>query len=176
MSATTTPIHIRKALPQDVPLILAFIKLHAAYEGAPTKCHATESKLLTTLFTPHPYASAIFAVLNGHEVALAIYFFSFSTAVGPCFFLEDLIVAEEYRGRGVGTAILRELAKVCVERGCGRMEWGAFRGNVKAAEFYTKRVGARIVDDSTTFRLEEEALRDMANLDDRKTNEPSAGG
>ncbi|KAI8826538.1 N-acetyltransferase GCN5 [Fimicolochytrium jonesii] len=154
-------IKIRPAAPTDVPLILSFIRSLALFEKALDKVLATEASLTATLFGAHPYAHVVFACdeQSGREMGMALYFFNYSTwNAAPGLYLEDLMVAEEDRGKGVGTELLRYLAGVAVEKGCGRMEWQALDWNTPAIEFYRKKVGAKSQDEWIGFRLDGEAL------------------
>jgi len=156
------PISIRPATEADVPLILTFIRALAEYEREPAAVVATEADLRRWLFGPAPAAEVVFARMDGREVGFALFFANFSTWEGrPGLYLEDLFVLPDYRSLGVGRALLRHLARLVVERGYGRFEWSVLDWNEPAIDFY-KALGARPMDEWTTYRLEGEALRRLA--------------
>ncbi|KAJ3052755.1 hypothetical protein HK097_005711 [Rhizophlyctis rosea] len=162
---TTTPlITIRQATPTDVPLILDFIRILAEYEKAPERVHATETSLKETLFGLRPFAHVVFATWEGvGEVAMALWFYNYSTWESrPGIYLEDLIVKEEYRHKGIGTILLRYLATRAVSENCARFEWAALDWNTPAINFY-RQVGAKSLDEWISFRLEGPELMNFAN-------------
>src|ERR1700682_4267502 len=121
---------IRTATESDVPLILRFIRDLAEYERMLDKCVASEEALRETLFGARPYAEVIFACEDGVKVGFALFFHNYSTFLAqPGIYLEDLFVVPEHRGRGIGRALLKELARLAVERGCGRLEWAVLDWN-----------------------------------------------
>ncbi len=146
----------------DVPLILSFIRALAEYERLAHEVEATEKALGATLFGPRPYAEVVFAVVDGKEVGFALFFHNYSTFLArPGLYLEDLFVLPESRGQGVGKALLRELARIALERGCGRFEWWVLDWNEPSIEFY-RRQGAVPMDEWTVFRVTGEALKNLA--------------
>ncbi|KAJ3013872.1 hypothetical protein HKX48_005478 [Thoreauomyces humboldtii] len=152
-------VSIREATIEDCPLIVEFVRDLAEFEKALDKVEADKTSFEKTLFGPHPFAHVVFASLDGKEVGMALYFFNYSTWRGrPGLYLEDLMVRETARGAGVGTALLRYLAQLAVEKGCGRMEWQALDWNTPAVDFYVKKVKATPMDEWTQFRLQEESL------------------
>ena len=154
--------HIRPATERDVPLILEFIKGLAQYERLLHEVVATEESLRETLFGARRYAEVLFCHLGETPAAFALYFHNYSTFLGrPGLYLEDLYVKEEFRGRGLGRALLRHLARLAKERGCGRLEWAVLDWNEPAINFY-KALGAIPMDEWTVFRLTGEALDRMA--------------
>ena len=154
-------ITFRKATAQDCGLILDFIKALAEYEKMSDDVEATPEMLEKWLFEESS-AQVVFAVAEGREVGFALYFYNFSTFVGkPGLYLEDLFVLPEYRGRGYGKAILRHLAGIAAERGCGRMEWSCLDWNTPSIGFY-KSLGAIPMDQWTVYRLTENAIKDLA--------------
>ncbi|HEY8750200.1 MAG TPA: GNAT family N-acetyltransferase [Tepidisphaeraceae bacterium] len=156
------PIDIRPANPSDVPTILQFIRELAEYEKLSDQATATESLLNEHLFGASPVASALIAELDGTAVGFALYFYNFSTFVGrPGIYLEDLFVRPDARGAGVGRALLKALAKLAVERNCGRLEWAVLDWNTPAIGFY-KKLGAVPMDDWTVFRIAGDALTHLA--------------
>lgn len=151
----------RPAGREDVPLILRFIRDLAAYERMSDQVVADEATLEEWLFDRNK-AEVLFAVLEGTEVGFALFFHNFSTFLGRAgLYLEDLFVLPEYRGRGVGRAILRRLAALAVERGCGRLEWWCLDWNAPSIAFY-RSLGAEPMSDWTVYRIAGETLRDLA--------------
>ena len=148
---------------EDVPLILEFIRHLAEYERLAHEVSATEEGLRKTLFGERKVAEVVFALLDGKEVAFALFFHNYSTFLAkPGLYLEDLFVLPEYRGQGVGKAMLRHLAGVALERGCGRFEWWVLDWNEPSIEFY-RRQGAVAMDEWTVFRVTGEALERLAS-------------
>lgn len=155
---------IRETSEADAPLILEFIRGIAEYEKLSHAVVATEESLRESLFRQRA-AEVLIAELDSEPVAFAVFFHNFSTFVGRRgLYLEDLFVKPEYRGRGVGRALLKHLARIAVERGCGRMEWIVLDWNAPAIKFY-EQIGARPLDEWTTFRLTGEALENLAAND-----------
>ena len=151
----------RKAEERDCGLILSFIRALAAYEKMLDEVVATEDLIRERLFR-RQRAEVLFACEDGKEVGFALFFHNFSTFVGrEGLYLEDLYVLPEYRGRGYGKAILKKLAAVAVERGCGRMEWVCLDWNKPSIEFY-RSLGARPMDEWTIYRLAGESLETLA--------------
>ena len=152
---------IRKAEERDCGLILHFIKELAAYEKMSDEVVATEELLKEWLFEKHA-AEVLFACENGKEVGFALFFHNFSTFVGRAgLYLEDLYVLPESRGKGYGKAILKRLAAIAVERGCGRMEWVCLDWNKPSMDFY-RSLGARPMDEWTIWRVAGETLDQLA--------------
>src|SRR5262249_19187044 len=148
----------------DVPVVLNMIRALAEYEKLSEHVVATETMLDRSLFGPEPAAEVLLAFLDDRPVGFAVYFRSFSTFLGgPAMLLEDLCVVPESRGRGIGRHPLATVAKVAVERGCGRMDWSVLDWNAPAIEFY-RRLGARPLDDWTIYRLIGKTLTDVAAL------------
>jgi GNAT superfamily N-acetyltransferase len=165
-------IDIRMAVESDVPLILSFIEDLAEYERLRDSCVATEQKLRDSLFTDHPVAEVIIASIDGHAQGFALFFHNYSTFLAQRgIYLEDLFVKPEARGHGVGHALLSELARLTIERDCGRLEWAVLDWNQLAIDFYN-RIGAKPLSDWTTFRMTGEALHVLAS---RSATHPSAG-
>ncbi|KAI9002290.1 putative N-acetyltransferase [Gaertneriomyces semiglobifer] len=158
-------IIIRKAQPGDESLILKFVRELAIYEKAEDKVKATEEHYRKTIFEKH-FAHVVFACQDGKEVGMALYFFNYSTWEGkPGLYLEDLMVSQDARANGVGTALLRHLAKTAVEMDCARVEWMALDWNTPAIDFYVHKVKAKVLDEWSTFRLDGQALLDFASTD-----------
>jgi len=155
-------LQIAPATRDDVRLILDFIKELAAYEKLAHEVVATEEILLETLFGNRPYAEVLIASYDGQPVGYALFFHSFSTFVGrPSLYLEDLFVRPAMRGKGVGKALLAHLARLAIERKCGRFEWSVLNWNKPSIGFY-KSLGAQPMDEWTVYRLAGESLERMA--------------
>jgi GNAT superfamily N-acetyltransferase len=155
-------ITIRPATAADVPLILSFIKGLAEYEKLAHEVRATEAGLRETLFGPKPAAEVVIAHADGAPVGFCLFFHNYSTFMGqPGLYLEDLFVQPEWRGKGVGRALLSHLAKLAVQRKCARFEWAVLDWNAPAIAFY-RSLGAAPMHDWTVFRLAGEALTALA--------------
>jgi GNAT superfamily N-acetyltransferase len=153
---------IRSATPADVPAIARLIRALAEYEKLSHQVVLREEDLHRHLFGPRPYAEVVLAEEGGQVVGLALFFHNYSTFLSkPGLYLEDLFVLPEYRGRGHGKALLSYLAKLAVERDCGRFEWSVLDWNAPAIEFY-KSFGAEPMHDWTVFRVTGDALRRLA--------------
>lgn len=149
---------IREAQQGDVADILRLIKDLAIYEKEPDKVVATEEQLRAALFNPQPHVFAHVIEVDKRIVGMAVWFLNYSTWQGTHgIYLEDLYVEPEYRGRGYGLAMLKHLAKICVERGYGRFQWWVLDWNTPSIEFY-KSQGAIAMDEWTVFRVSDEAL------------------
>lgn len=147
----------RNATKDDCALILSFIKALAEYEKMSDDVVATEELLREWIFEKQK-AEVIFALEDGREVGFALFFHNFSTFVGRAgIYLEDLFVLPEYRKRGHGKALILELARIAVERKCGRMEWSCLDWNQPSIDFYLS-LGAKPMNEWTTYRLSGEAL------------------
>ncbi|MFD7889413.1 GNAT family N-acetyltransferase [Streptomyces albidoflavus] len=154
---------IRTARPADVPAVHAMIRDLASYEKALDEVHLTEEQLRAALFGPHPAAFAHLAEddTTGEPVGFALWFLNFSTWRGVHgIYLEDLYVRPEARGGGHGKALLRELARTCVERGYQRLEWSVLNWNEPSIRFY-ESLGARPQDEWTVYRLTDGALAEL---------------
>ena len=145
----------------DVGIILQFIRLLAEYEHMENDVVATEEILREWIFEKGK-AEVLFAVEDGREVGFALFCYNFSTFLGRAgIWLEDLFVLPEYRGKGYGKGLLKHLAKIAVERGCGRLEWYCLDWNQPSIEFY-RSLGAVPLDEWTTYRLTGDTLKKMA--------------
>ena len=152
---------IRYATEDDVPAILSFIRELAAYEKMSGEVVATEDLLREWIFE-RKRAEVLFALEDGREVGFALFFHNFSTFLGRAgIYLEDLFVRPGYRGRGYGKALLRELARIAVERGCGRLEWACLDWNRSSIGFYLS-LGAEAMNDWTVYRVVGRTLEDLA--------------
>jgi GNAT superfamily N-acetyltransferase len=157
------PPNIRVATPGDVPAIARMIRELAEFEREPDAVKATPEMLHDALFGPDAVASALLALDDdGESVGFALWYRSFSTWEGmPGLYLEDLYVAENQRGSGLGVKLLSALARIVVHRGWTRLEWSVLRWNSEAIAFYDS-LTARPLDDWLTYRLENEMLRSVA--------------
>jgi GNAT superfamily N-acetyltransferase len=155
-------LEIRAARPADVPVIAELIRGLARFEKLEDEVTMTEDLLAKGLFGNRPYAETLLAEEDGTPVGFALFFHNFSTFLArPGLYLEDLFVVPEHRGHGVGRALLVALARVAVERGCGRLEWSVLGWNRDAIGFY-ERLGARPNSEWTVYRLTGQALRSLA--------------
>ncbi len=155
-------INVRTAVTVDVPVILSFIRALAEYENLTHACVATETELREHLFGPHPAAGVVIANLDEKPVGFALFFSTFSTFLAkPGIYLEDVFVLPEARGHGVGKALLKAVARIAVQRSCGRLEWAVLDWNDPAIGFY-KKLGAVPMDEWTTYRVTGESLRQLA--------------
>ena len=151
----------RNAQRNDVGLILQFIRELADYEKMLSEVVADEATLEEWIFDKQK-AEVIFALEGEKEVGFALYFHNFSTFLGRAGIdLEDLYVKPEYRGKGYGKAILKKLASIAVERGCGRLEWWCLDWNKPSIDFY-RSLGAEPMDDWTVYRIAGETLTNLA--------------
>ena len=158
MAGTVT---IRAAAPHEMPEVLAFIRELAVYEHLEHEVVASTADLSAALFGAQRYAEVVFACLDAVPVGFALFFHNFSTFLAlPGIYLEDLFVVPEHRGNGVGRALLKELARIAVERGCGRLEWSVLDWNRDAIGFY-ERLGAKPNSEWTVYRLAGEALAEL---------------
>ena len=152
----------RPAAPGDEELILTFIRALADYEKMSGQVVATPEILREWIFEKKT-AEVIFAEVEGKAVGYALFFHNFSTFLGRAgIYLEDLLVLPEERGKGYGKRLLKELARITVERGCGRLEWACLDWNRPSIDFYTKRMRAVPMDEWTVYRLTGETLEAAA--------------
>jgi GNAT superfamily N-acetyltransferase len=159
-------VRIRSAGPGDVPLILSMIRELADYERAADQVTGTVDGLHSAMFGPHPCAEAVIAEVDRAPGGFALFFHTFSTWLcQPTLHLEDLYLRPEYRGSGLGLALLAHLAGLAIERGCARLEWAVLGWNSPAIEFY-ERVGARHLDEWQTFRVSGPELAELARASD----------
>lgn len=156
-------ISLRPATAGDTALILSFIEGLAEYEKLSHACVATEESLRESLFGTRPYAEVILAEVDGNPAGFALFFHNYSTfRARPGIYLEDLYVLPELRGQGVGKALLKELARLAVERGCARLEWSVLDWNAPAISFY-QSLGAEPQDEWTIYRVTGDALTRLAS-------------
>lgn len=158
----SSELTFRNAERRDTALILRFIKELADYEKMLDEVIADEATLEEWLFDKQK-AEVIFAVADGREVGFALYFHNFSTFLGRAgIYLEDLYIMPEYRGKGYGKAILKKLASIAVERGCGRLEWWCLDWNKPSIDFYLS-LGAEPMSDWTVYRIAGDTLNQLAD-------------
>ncbi|MGB2868546.1 MAG: GNAT family N-acetyltransferase [Bacteroidota bacterium] len=161
-SSDTNSLRIDEATERDIPVILQFIKGLAEYERLVHSVVATEEILRETLFGKRRYAEVLIARHNGEPAGFALFFHNYSTFLArPGIYLEDLFVLPAMRGKGIGKALLVSLAKLAVDRKCGRLEWAVLDWNESAIGFY-KKLGAVPLDDWTVFRLTGSSLENLA--------------
>jgi GNAT superfamily N-acetyltransferase len=153
---------IRSATPSDIPSITGLIRALAAYEKLSHEVVLREDNLRQHLFGERRHAEVVLAEEGGQVVGFALFFHNYSTFLSkPGLYLEDLFVLPEHRSKGHGKALLSHLAKLAVERGCGRFEWAVLDWNTPAIEFY-KSFGAVPMHDWTVFRVTGEAMKRLA--------------
>jgi GNAT superfamily N-acetyltransferase len=155
-------VRIVQATDADVADIHALIRALAEYERLTHQLVSTEADLRRDLFGPRPYAEVILAKTSADTVGFALFFHNYSTFLGrPGLYLEDLFVLPASRGQGIGRALLAGLARMAVERGCGRLEWSVLDWNEPAIGFY-RRMGADVMDEWRICRLTGAALAQVA--------------
>ena len=161
-SAAPGLLSIRTATEGDVAVILGFIQKLGEYEKLSHEVVATETALRENLFSERPYAEVLLAYWGTEPAGFALYFHNFSTFLArPGIYLEDLFVEPEHRGKGIGKALLVNLACIALERGCGRLEWSVLDWNEPSIQFY-RSLGAAAKDEWTIYRVTGEALERLA--------------
>lgn len=154
---------IRPAVKEDAPIILQLIKELAEYEKAPNEVIATIKDIEATIFAEDPKVFCELVEIDGNVVGMAIWFLNYSTWQGRHgIYLEDLYIKPEFRGKGLGKALLKYLARICSERGYGRFQWWVLDWNSPAIEFYHS-IGAVPMSEWTVFRVSGEPLRKLAD-------------
>jgi GNAT superfamily N-acetyltransferase len=155
-------VRIEPAVPADVTDILGLIRELAEFERLLDQFVATEARLRESVFGPKPYAEVLMARLGQESIGFALFFHNYSTfRAQPGIYLEDLYVRPAFRGEGIGEAMLKRIAKLAVERGCGRFEWSVLDWNQRAVEFY-KALGAEPLNEWTMFRVSGDNLIRLA--------------
>jgi GNAT superfamily N-acetyltransferase len=153
---------LRAAAPRDVPELLRLIHALAVYEKLEDMAVGTPARLHASLFGPRPACEAVMAERGGRSVGFALFFTTFSTFLcKPGLYLEDLFVEPEHRGAGIGKALLRHLAGLAVERGCGRLEWRVLDWNEPSIRFY-RSLGAVLLPEWELVRMTEPEFRSLA--------------
>ena len=154
---------IRPAKSEEVGEVLQLINDLATYEKAPEQVEARQEDLLNTIFAKEPRVFCDLVEVDGQIAGMAIWFLNYSTwQAKHGIYLEDLFIKPEYRGRGYGKALLKHLAKICDEKGYGRLQWWVLDWNSPAIEFY-RSLGAEAMDEWTVYRTSGKALKDLGN-------------
>lgn len=157
-------LNIRPANPDDVPLIQQFIRDLAEYERSPESAVATQDDLLRDGFGASPKYRCLIAEWDGQPAGFAFFFYNYSTWQGKAgLYLEDLFVRPVFRGKGIGKALLLYLAQVALDENCGRFQWQVLDWNTPAIDFY-KSLGAEIMSEWLTMRVEGDAIKRMAEM------------
>jgi len=155
---------LRSAEPQDIPGLFGLILALAEYEKLAHDVVSTPDQLAAALFGPSPKVFCELAVCHGETVGMAIWFYTFSTFAGRHgIWLEDLYVLETFRGKGIGKALLKRLAQICVAQNLARLEWTVLDWNAPSIQFY-KAMGAKLMEEWTNCRLTGEALKKLAEV------------
>ncbi len=154
-------IEIRQATEKDIDIIFNFIKELAIYEKLENDVTATEDLILETLFK-NDKADVLIASYDGNPVGMALYFYTYSTFLGRIgIYLEDLYVREEYRGKGIGKLLIKNLAKICLDNGYGRLEWSVLDWNKPSIDFY-ESLDAKPQTEWIKYRLEGKSLKKLS--------------
>ncbi len=154
---------VRTVTPADIPRLFNLIKALAEYEKLSHAVTGNADNLKSHLFSDRPYAEAIIAELADESVGFALFFPNYSTFLTqPGIYLEDLFVLPTYRGQGIGKALITYVAKLAMDRGCGRMEWSVLDWNESAIKFY-QHLGAAILPDWRICRVTGEGLQNLAS-------------
>jgi GNAT superfamily N-acetyltransferase len=156
------PFAITDLTPSELPVLLELIRELARFEQLEHEVQANVELLSESIFGPRPVAGALLACSGDEPAGYAIYFFTFSSFLGrPGLWLDDVYVRPTFRRQGLGRALLRAVARIASERGCGRLEWTALRWNKTALDFYV-RLGARVMDDWALLRLNSHGIRQLS--------------
>jgi GNAT superfamily N-acetyltransferase len=154
---------IQPVVEDEISALLELIRELARFERLEHEVEATVDSLKESFFGSQPVAGALFARYGEEPAGYALYFFTFSSFVGRAgLWLEDLYVRPAYRQRGLGSALIKAVAQIGIERNCGRFEWTALNWNKHALDFYS-RLGAKSMGDWILLRMNAEALRTLAN-------------
>jgi len=163
MTPMPTPVTIRPAVKADADIILRFVNELAEYEKAAHEVVANVTAIEQSIFGAESTTHALICEHNGEAIGFAVYFFNYSTWLGKNgLYLEDLYITPHQRGNGAGKQLLKHLARIAVDKGCGRFEWSCLDWNQPAIEFY-QSVGAKPQEEWVTFRLAGSALADFAD-------------
>lgn len=157
-------ITIRTAEPADIPLMLDLIRGLAEYEREPDAVQITETQLLEDGFGSRPYFECIIAEDNDQPAGFALFFPIYSTWQGRSLYLEDLFVKPEFRGRGIGKALLVRVAAIAAERNCVRLQWAVLEWNQSAIDVYHS-IGAKMLTEWRGMRMNSDAIQALAALD-----------
>jgi GNAT superfamily N-acetyltransferase len=165
-------LSIRPATPEDVPLVLEFIRELAEYERAPEQAVASPEDLLRDGWGPAPKFRVLIAEWSRQPAGFALFFYNYSTWLGrPSLYLEDLFVRPRLRGHGIGKALLVRLAKIAVEENCGRFQWQVLDWNQPSIDFY-EALGAKKLTEWLTMRVEGDALEKLAAQNEQSAISP----
>jgi len=163
MEHNVNQLSIRQAVVEDAALILHFVRELAIYEKAEHEVLATEQTIKETIFSNDSHVNAIICEQDGHPLGMAIYFYNYSTWLAkPGLYLEDLYVSPEHRGIGAGVSLLRRLANIALDKGCGRFEWSCLDWNKPSRDFY-QALGAKSQDEWVGYRMEGKTLLNFAS-------------
>lgn len=167
---------IKEALPEDIPLILSFIRDLAQYEKLIHEVVATEETLMQSLFGTRRVAEVIIGEFNGEPAGFALFFHNYSTFLGQQgIYIEDLFVKPHMRGLGIGKAMFAHMSYIAKERGCGRIDWWVLDWNEPAIEFY-KSLGSVPMSEWTVYRLTGQALEHLAMGSGHRAGVPNGSG
>ncbi len=162
MEHNVNQLSIRQAVVEDAALILHFVRELAIYEKAEHEVLATEQTIKETIFSNDSHVNAIICEQDGHPLGMAIYFYNYSTWLAkPGLYLEDLYVSLEHRGKGAGKLLLKKMAQIALEKGCGRFEWSCLDWNKPSRDFY-ESIGAKSQDEWVGYRMSGQTLIDFA--------------
>ena len=154
---------VRKAVKEDSGLILHFVTELAIYEKAEDEVFATEETIQSSIFCDDSHVNALICELDGKAIGMAIYFYNYSTWLAkPGLYLEDLYVSLDARGKGAGKLLLKAMAKIALNKGCGRFEWSCLDWNKPSRDFY-ESIGAKSQDEWVGYRMTGQTLIDFAN-------------
>lgn len=155
-------LSIRSAVQGDAKTILFFIRELAIYEKAEHEVLATEETIAESIFSDESHVNALICELDGKPIGIAIYFYNYSTWLAkPGLYLEDLYVSADARGKGAGKLLLQEMAKIALDKGCGRFEWSCLDWNKPSRDFY-ESIGAVSQDEWVGYRMSGETLVNFA--------------
>ncbi|WP_426358576.1 N-acetyltransferase family protein [Pseudocolwellia sp. HL-MZ19] len=155
-------LSIRTAVKDDAATILFFIRELAIYEKAEHEVLATEATITESVFSDDSHVNALICELDGKAIGIAVYFYNYSTWLAkPGLYLEDLYVSADARGKGAGKLLLQEMAKIALDKGCGRFEWSCLDWNKPSRDFY-ESIGAISQDEWVGYRMSDETLVNFA--------------
>ncbi|WP_286261979.1 GNAT family N-acetyltransferase [Thalassotalea atypica] len=155
-------IVIRPAVAEDANVLLKFIMDLAIYEKAEHEVLATEDSIKASMFSENSHVYGLICEIDGQAVGSAIYFYNYSTWLAkPGLYLEDLYVDPSFRGKGAGVKLLKALAKIALDKGCGRFEWSCLDWNTPSRDFY-HAIGARAQEEWVSYRMTGQTLIDFA--------------
>jgi len=156
------PLIIRQAVAADAALILHFVRELAIYEKAEHEVLATETTIEESIFSDDSHVNALICEQDGKAIGMAIYFYNYSTWLAkPGLYLEDLYVSTEHRGKGAGKLLLKKMAQIALQKGCGRFEWSCLDWNKPSRDFY-QSIGAVSQDEWVGYRMSGQTLIDFA--------------